>query len=244
MIKRFIVLGMLLLAVGLQAYPLYFAKRVKNPNRFLRVSISPLLGFYNINTRHATKPTQRMSGVISVRQELKLDRSNKVFFLYGVDYLLHGLNFKSYYFKPDSIQLYTKKLDYNYGLYIQEVNVPLQFRLSFKNERNAVVSPYLLAGYHLRFITTANLQVTQNGNTVVKENVTVQFRNSTLVPQLSSGACVAFGVQKNPINAGVNGFVELTYRYGFSQYYFQKAYSANALFIGSGFLGLNLGLRF
>lgn len=226
------------------AYPAFPPRKGPNASHFLRVSVSPLIGFYSINKNHAASPTQRMSGVISIRHEIKLDRSNKVYFLYGGEYLLHGLNFKSYYFKPDSLPLYTKKFDYNYGLYLQEANVPLQLRMSFRNERNAVISPYVLIGYQLRMLTASKLQVTQNGNSVVNEMADMKFKTPLLHPKINSGITLAVGAQKNPINQSVNGFLEITYRYGFSPYYFEKSYAASSLFINSGFLGLNLGLRF
>lgn len=240
----FIVLLMGYSVTSFWAHPIVPAKKSPNASHFLRVSVSPLIGFYSVNKNHAAAPTQRMSGVISIRHEIKLDRSNKVYFLYGGEYLLHGLNFKSYYFKPDSLPLYTKKFEYNYGLYIQEANIPLQLRMSFRNERNAVISPYALIGYQLRMLTAAKLQVTQNGNTIKNETADMKFKTPLLHSKINSGITLAVGIQKNPINQAVNGFLELTYRYNFSPYYFEKSYAAGSLFINSGFLGLNLGLRF
>ncbi len=243
-LPKYIIYFLFLVTLSVSAHPVFPIKKNANAKQFLRISVSPLIGFYSINTKHAVKPSQRMSGVFSIRHELKLDRSNKLYFLYGADYLIHGLNFRSYYFKPDSIQLYTKQFDYTYSLYIQEANIPLQMRLSFKNEKNAVVSPYVTIGYHLRFITTANLLVTQNGNKIVSEGADVKFKTPIFFSKLNSGINVSFGIQKNPVNSALNGFVELTYRYGFSPYYFEKAYSANSLIMNSSFLGLNLGVRF
>lgn len=185
-----------------------------------------------------------MSGVFSIRHEIKLDRNNKLFFLYGAEYLVHGMNFKSYYFKPDSLPLYTGKFNYSYGLYMHEAHIPLQLRLSFKNEKNAVVSPYALIGYQLRYITFTQVQVSQNGNVFVKETADMQFKNKLITSKLNSGITLTFGLQRNPLNSGVNPFVEVNWRYGFSPYSFQKSYAPNSLYMNNSFLGLNLGLRF
>jgi hypothetical protein len=241
-IRKASIIFLFFITYQLNAHPILKSK--KRPNQFLRVAASPLVGFYSTNLKHASKPSQRMSAMLSVRHELKLDRSNKLFFLYGAEYLVHGMNYKSYYFKQDSLPLYTGKLNYSYSAYAHEARLPVQFRLSFRNEKNAVASPYVLLGYQLRYITFSKLQVAQNGNVVVNESVDMKFKNGLITSKINSGITLAFGFQKNPINTTVNPFVEVSWQYGFSPYYFQKPYAANNVNMNNSFLGLNVGLRF
>ncbi len=89
----------------------------------IRLHVGPAIGFYKINTNHATDPNQRISALIGFNKEFRLSRDYKSFFLVGADYFFHGLNFKSYYFSPDSIKIYDKNFSYTYTLYINELNM-------------------------------------------------------------------------------------------------------------------------
>lgn len=223
----------------------YFSLPKKSSGAGVRISFGPALGFYNINKNHAQSPTQKMSALFCFKKEIRCDREYKFFFLFGIDYFIHGLNFKSYYFKPDSLQLYDKTFPYNYSLIIQEINLPLQIKYSFMPENNSLFSPYLMIGYHLRFLLPANLNVSQNGNSVKKETIDLQFKNPLFYNKLNNFLSATIGFQKNNINKGKGGFfAELQYRYGFSPYYFKTNYSASSLYINSMHLSLQLGLKF
>ena len=45
-----------------------------------------------------------------LKREIKADRSRKTFFTFGIEYFMHGLNYYSYYFRPDTLNIYDKKL--------------------------------------------------------------------------------------------------------------------------------------
>lgn len=223
----------------------YFLPPKKSSGAGVRISFGPALGIYSINKNHAKNPTQKMSALFCFKKEVRFDREYKFFFLFGAEYFIHGLNFKSYYFKPDSLQLYDKTFPYNYSLVIQEINMPLHVKYSLKRENNSLFSPYLMVGYHLRFLLPANLNVSQNGNSVKKDVVDLQFKNPLFYNKLNSYLSAAFGLQNNNIHKGRGGFfVELQYRYGFSPYSFQTTYSASSLYINSMHLSLQLGLKF
>ena len=211
----------------------------------IRFGFGPALSIYSVNTHHAKSPAQKMSALFSLKKEVLCDRNYKFFFLFGVEYFVHGLNFKSYYFKPDSLQLYDKTFPFNYSLVIQELGLPLQVKYSFKRENNTLFSPYLMIGYHLRYLLLANVNVSQNGTSVKKESVDLQFKNPLFYNKLNSFVSLSLGFQKNNINRGVgNFFAEVQYRYGFSPYLFNTNYNASALNINGMHISLQLGLRF
>ena len=106
----------------------------KNTGLGIRFGFGPTIGIYSVNTHHAKSPTPKISALFSFKKEVLCDRDYKFFFLFGVEYFVHGLNFKSYYFKPDSLQLYDKTFPYNYSLVIHELDLPLQVKYSFKRE--------------------------------------------------------------------------------------------------------------
>lgn len=222
---------------------LTLSKKSSTPG--IKISFGPAIGIYSINTNHAINPTQKTSALVCFKKEVRCDRDYKFFFLYGAEYFIHGLNFKSYYFKPDSLKLYDKSFSYNYSLFIQEINLPLNVKYSFKRENNSRFSTYFLLGYQFRFLLAANLNVSQNGNSVKKEMVNLKFKNPLFYDKLNSCLTGAFGFQNNTVNKGKGSFfVELQYRYGFSPYSFQTTYSASSLYINSIHLSLQLGLRF
>jgi hypothetical protein len=211
----------------------------------IRFGIGPVLGLYVVNPNHAKSASQKMSALVSFRKEVRCDKVYKTFFLFGVDYFFHGVNFRSYYFKPDSLQLYDKTFPYNYSLIINEIGVPLQFKYSFKRENNSVFSPYIAIGYHLRYILPANLSVSQNGNKVKDDIVDLQFRTPFINKHLNSFVSASFGLQKNSVGGSrSNFFAEFNFRYGFSQYYFEEKYAANSLYMNSYHLVLQLGVKF
>jgi hypothetical protein len=211
----------------------------------LRFGLGPVLGFYSINTYHAINPKQKMSLMGSFKKEIKIDRGHKNFILIGVDYFIHGLNFKSYYFKPDSLKLYDKTFAYDYSLIINELGLPFQFKYSFNHENNSVFSPYFMIGYHLKYLLPANLKISQNGNQEKEDIVDLKFRNPFISNKLNSYVSATIGWQKNSVTRLKGSFyTEFNFRYGFSQYYFEENYSANSLYINSTHLYLHLGVKF
>ena len=115
------------------------AKRAKSPRIRTRFTVSPLISIYSINEHHARKPHQKASGVASLKEEIRMNNTHNVFFLFGAEYMIHGMNFNSYYFEPGELQLYDDDMGFNYALYIHEVSVPLQVKLSLKRENNSIL---------------------------------------------------------------------------------------------------------
>lgn len=211
----------------------------------LRFFFGPSYGFYSINRNHAQNPTSRVSLMAGFRKEFRLDREFKTFFLIGADYFFYGLNFRSYYFKPDTLQLYDKSFAYNYALNMQEINLPLQMKFSFTKENNSVFSPYLIIGYHLRYLLPASLNVTNDGAKIRSDSPIMKFKNPLIADRLNSALSLSAGWQKNSVNKSTASFfMELNFRYGFSPYFFKADYSASSLYMNSSHLSLLLGLKF
>ena len=109
--------------------PTFYKMSTMGESRIVRtrLMIAPVLSFYKINRNHADSPHQKMSGLFSLKEEVRLNYKHNMYFLFGVEYMVHGLNFNTYYFKQDSIQLYTGNFNYSYSLYMHEIDIPLQF---------------------------------------------------------------------------------------------------------------------
>jgi hypothetical protein len=211
----------------------------------VRIHFGPVLGFYTLNTKHAVNPTQKMSAIVGFKREKRLSRDYKTFFLAGIDYFFHGLNFQSYYFKKDSLKLYDKNFDHTYSVFIHELNLPLQFKYLFRSENNSLFSPYAAVSYHLRYLLPGKLKITQNGNTIREDDPDLKFKNPLILKELNAFVSLSVGWQKNSLAASKGSFfAEINYRYAFSPVYFEKDYSATSLFFNSTHASLLLGLKF
>ena len=210
-----------------------------------RLMIAPVISFYKVNNNHAANPHQKMSGLFSLREEVRLTYKNNMFFLFGVEYMVHGVNFDSYYFKPDSIQLYTGDMTYQYSLYMHEIDVPIQLKLCFNHENNAIFTPYFIMGYHFRTLLDANLKVKQNGEVVHKTYEVITFKNQLFSKRNNPFVSITFGLQKNNLKTYKNCvFAEITYRYGFSPYLLKDSFTASSLYITGNHLNVGFGFKF
>jgi hypothetical protein len=210
-----------------------------------RLMIAPVISFYKINNNHASNPHQKMSGLISLREEVRLTYKHNMFFLFGIEYMVHGLNFNSYYFKPDSIQLYTGEMNYSYSLYMHEIDIPLQLKLCFNHENNAIFTPYFIMGYHFRTLLDGNLKVKQDGELVHKTYEVVTFKNQLFTKRNNPFVSVTFGVQKNNLKTYKSCiFAEITYRYGFSSYLVKDSFTPSSLYITGNHLNVGFGFKF
>jgi hypothetical protein len=224
---------------------LVFGQSHNSRDSYTRFGIAPVVGFYKLNSHHAVNAKARMSFSAFLKREKSMDRSNRVFLSMGIEYLLHGVSYRSYYFSQDTLQLYDGSMGYSYRMNIGELNLPIQGKLTFKSTTNSLFTPYISVGYHLRYIMNTNLKVDQDGAQLKDEFVHLKFRNPLLHERFNAFAGINFGVQNHRTRSNsITIFLELSYRYGFSPYYFKTNYSASSVFLNSQHLALNLGIGF
>lgn len=217
----------------------------KSKENYTRLGIAPVIGFYSLNTKHAISPKARMSFSAFMKREWSMDRSNKLFFSVGAEYFLHGINYRSYYFSQDTLQLYDQSFEYSYRLYVHELNAPIQVKLAFNSTTNSLFTPYVSFGYHLRYLAVANLEVEKDGEFVQSDRVDLKFRNPFLSKKVNSFLSLSLGFQSNRTrSSSVTFFAEASFRYGFSPYSFKQNYSASAVYINSQHLSFNIGIGF
>ncbi|MFO0358176.1 MAG: hypothetical protein ACK50A_14580 [Sphingobacteriaceae bacterium] len=212
---------------------------------YTRIGVAPVIGFYKLDTKHASTPRSRMSFSGFIKREWSIDRSNQLFISIGGEYFLHGLSAKTYYFDQDTLQLYTGEFNYSYKLYFTEVNLPIQAKFTFKSTTNSLVTPYFTAGYHLRYITSTSLKVEQEGALIKSDFVDTKFKNPFILNQMNSFIGLCFGLQNNRTRSNsITFFAEASFKYGFSPYSFKEKYSPSSLYINSTHLALNIGVGF
>lgn len=221
------------------------AKRRNAPVLRTRFSVAPLMSIYTINKNHARNPRQKLSGIISLKEEIRLNKTHNLFFLIGAEYMVHGINFNSYYFTPESIQLYDGNMRFVYGLYIHEVDVPIQLKVSLHKENNKIFSSYFMIGYHLRTLLYGNLKVTQSGEELVSKKENITFKNPLITNKNNPFISITYGFQKNnPDNTRTALFVELSYRQGISPYLLKDTFTPSSLYMNGSHFSFGFGVKF
>jgi hypothetical protein len=216
----------------------------KNPRVKTRIGISPVIGLYKTNKNHTAYTRPKMAFNISLKEEIRLDRNNKDFLMIGAEYMFHGLNFNSYYFYSDSLQLYTAdRLRYKYSLTIHEVDFPIQLKHSFQKETNTIFSSYIFAGYCYRWLIESNLKVTENGNELVNQREPLKFKSPAFNPVNSSFFNIGAGFQKNTTLMHNAIYAEIQFRYGLSPFYFNESFAPSSMFTNSHFIMLTVGFK-
>lgn len=217
----------------------------KSPIVRTRVFIAPSINFYTVNKNHSGPAKQKMSGLFCVKEEFRLNENHTMYFSIGAEYFVHGANFFSYYFKPDSIQLYNGEMNYQYSLYLHEIDIPFQLKISLKRENNALTVPYIMFGYHLRTMMFGSLKVKEDGNVIEKKREDITFKNPLLGKKNNSFASLTVGVQRNkPNNTRKCVFAELSYRLGLSPYLLTDTFTPTSLFITESNLTIGIGVKF
>jgi len=239
--KRIICLTFLVLVFTSQA----LKPPVGTPEWYTRIGGGPILGFYSIYKKHAISPSPKMSASLFIKKERSIGFTYKAFVSVGAEYMIHGLNFRSYYFDQDTLQLYGGDFPHRYALYVHELHFPLQVKFTAKSTLNSRFTPYFSLGYCPRLLVMGSVTVSQDGTDLYGEQVNMKFRHPFISNKLNSCMMGAIGIQTNRSRGERNTFfAELCFKYGFSPYYFHTSYSASSLYIQSSHLALNIGVAF
>ncbi len=214
-----------------------------NPRVKTRISFSPVIGLYKTNKYHTSGARQKMALCVSVKEEIRLDKQNHCFFMVGAEYMLHGVSFNSYYFYNDSIKLYNGNMSAKYNLTIHELDFPVQIKYSPKKETNSIFSHYYLAGYCYRWVVASKLNVTNNGNEMIRQSEKINFKNPAFNPVNSSFFNIGMGIQKNTHLTHNAVFAELQFRYALSPFYFNESFAPTSMYINGHFIYLTVGFK-
>jgi len=219
--------------------------RHKRSGNGLRINFGTSLNTYNINDKHGYDPKQKFATMAGFRREMRVSRDYKTYILVGADYSLHGVKYRSYFFKADTIHVYDKKFNYDYNVYFNEILIPVQMKYLLRREDNSLFSPYLLVGYQFEIMLPANVKVSRDGKLYKDDFPEVKFRTHLISEKVNATGCLAIGWQKNNLSDNRGSFfAELNFQYGFSDYYFDTDYSARSMFINCIHATLLIGSKF
>ncbi|MFL5752082.1 MAG: outer membrane beta-barrel protein [Bacteroidia bacterium] len=220
------------------------AQERKDKRLHFRLGFAPVLSFYSVNPKHTSGAHSKAAYCLSARTEIRLNK--KLAFITGIEYLIHGLTFNSYYIQDRSTFIFDKNFDYKYSLLVNELNLPLELRFIPKSEIKKHVSPYICFGYMLRYIAGSNLQVESATDGVEKFNNSskLNFEHPFPFPNGSSYLTVSPGIQKNFLNTHRALFVELNFRYAPTRFQVYESFMASGIFVKHYHIALMLGYKF
>lgn len=215
----------------------------KNPRVQTKLSFSPVLALYKANPNHAGKARPKMAFCFSVKEEIRIDKKNMSFVGIGVDYMLHGTRFNSYYFPKDSLRLYNGNMNAEYNLNIQELNFPVYIKRSFQRENNSLLSGYVFAGYSYRLLIKSVMTVSYYGDEVQYDNGNLQFKLPAFTKTGNSFLQAGAGFQKNNPNKHKALYGEIQFKYGLSPLYIDQPYGPTSLYIRGHFILITVGVK-
>lgn len=215
----------------------------KNPVVKTRISFSPVIGLYKANKHHTSSTRPKMAFCFSVKEEIRLNKSNTSFLMVGAEYMMHGLSYNSYYFYEDSMKFYNGNMSARYDLRLHELDFPIQLKYSFAKETNAIFSNYVFAGYCYRWLVANNLKVTKDGETMVDRQELLKFKSPAFNTMNSSFLNVGIGIQKNTTLKHNAVFAELQFRYALSPFYFNESFAPTSMYMNGHFILLTVGFK-
>ncbi|GIV26341.1 MAG: hypothetical protein KatS3mg027_0155 [Bacteroidia bacterium] len=216
----------------------------KNPIRYSKFNTAVLLQRYYYNQFHSQNLKSGISFLVAYHQEFALHRmKQKNFISIGTEYSYRSFSFQSYYFTQDTFRVYDGKMNYTYQVKAQELNIPILYKHNFSNEVNDVHGLFISLGYIYRISLPTKILVNQDGRFIDEQTLRPKFKIPVLSPFANSYAQLSLGYQNNNPNGKMKMFIECVVRYGFSPILLKTNFSANNLFFGNYFLGINMGFK-
>lgn len=201
-------------------------------------------GVYAPSTKHAVGFKSRGAFVAGFMREMKVGRGFQSFFAFGFNYTAQIISYQSYYFEPGTIKLYDRSMGFNYRLTVNELNLPIQYKILFNRADNHPFSFYATGTYYLRYFLPASLKVSNQEATIKQGSPDIQFNVPLGSNKLNSGAGIGVGLQQNAKKQKGSIYAEISWRYNFSAYSIIADYTASSVFLQDAQLILLLGLRF
>ncbi len=219
------------------------AQDVAHKKVFYRLGFAPVLSFYKNNPYHTSSNTASPAYNFSFLTEIRINK--RVAFLTGLEYLLHGLNFNSYYFPDGATRVYNNNLDFRYSVFMNEINLPLLMRFNPHGEEKNHFSPYASFGYDFRYVLLTHLAVKSNldGSQPFDGFTKVSFEHPFIYPRGSSFIAFNAGLQKNFLSNHKALFFELNFKYSLTRFLIQESFTPGSLYIRNFHLAFTLGCK-
>lgn len=221
-----------------------FGHHPKYPIRFSKLNVGILLQRYYYNIYHAKNVNSGISAILGFHQEFAIDGTkNKNFISFGLEYLHQSFSFNSYYFTQDTLRLYNGRMDFTYNVKLNELDIPVLYKYNFSRENNEVQGVYFSVGYVYRLLLPSLLLVSRDFMEITNTSFYPEFKIPVFNKHGNSYVHSGIGFQKNNPQGKLKMYAEIFGRYGFSPVLIKTDYSANNLYFGNYFIGLNVGIK-
>lgn len=220
--------------------------QVKKERRYqTSLFIAPVISIYNINPNHTKETKSRPAFTAIAAGNIRLNRS--AYIGIGVQYLLHGNTFKSYYFKDSILNLYDKEYAYEYTCRYQDLCFPLSFKLKLGENKQKANRVYTVVTWTLRKRVATSMEINSiaYGYSEYFDKAGNEFRSRYLKKTTGSLISLGLGYDKNFHEKNSAYFILLNYSYGLNTFYFYRNNSMpKDLWQNESFLSIGAGIRF
>jgi len=200
---------------------------------------------YYSNDPHYTTGTEG-DGAYTLGLKIEIPIQQNADIIVGPDFMHENFDFDSYFFSTGYSFLYNGDLYYNHAIEMDELQIPILYKINFSSETRNIKNLYATFGWIFRYVFYNNALVTNvNSGKFVwegQDDITSAF--PLISPQGSGGIEASLGYQHNTLRNGNAWFFEIEYRYGVSPFiYSGNGEGSNNVEFSLNTLSFKLGLR-
>ncbi len=215
----------------------------------VRIDFGLLQQFYVTDPNYTTGENTTGDGTpytLGLKLEIPIMKNSDI--ITGIDYMNEGFNFDSYFFAKGYSFLYNDSLVYNHDISLDEIQIPILYKMNFSNEERNVKTFYATLGWAFRYLLFNNATVTSTEDT--KHPFVWEGQNDIvsayhLITAQGSGIIEAsLGYQHNALRNGNAWYLEIEYKYGVSPFIYNgNGMGSNNVQFSLNTLAFKFGLR-
>ena len=239
--RGFIILLLSLLVNSINAQDSQGSKKKIHGNK--RIYTGTIISSYTNNPDH-TDETKRLFGFnVGFKRTFNLAGTS---FETGLEYINHGLSFRSYYFAPGYSKLYDKTFPFMHTLRINELQLPILFKQALGRDTKSRATSYFTLGWAWRYLiySGTSIESLNDGVQVYDGKTNIFFEYPFPLTRLGSMLQAGLGLQFNNILTQSALFFEVNYKYGISRFHYVGKQNTNNLFIKDANITINMGYKF
>ena len=165
----------------------------------------------------------------------------------GIDFVRGSFSFNSYYFAKGYSVLYDSNQIYNHAIDMDEMQIPIEYKLNFASETRNTKNIYMTFGWIMRYVFYDNTYIenAKSGDFVFEGQECIHSLFPFITNHCSGMMEASIGYQHNGMASGNGWYFEVKYKYGFSPLiYTGNNQGSNYVQFTLNTLSYELGFRF
>lgn len=238
--KRLLILLFSLFAMHIHGQDASPAKKIRTNKRLYAGIVIP---FYMNNPDHTEETKKGFAFNVGFKRTFKLLSTN---IETGLEYINHGLSFRSYYFAPGYSKLYDKTYPFTHTIRINEFQLPIVLKQSLGRETKSRATSYFTVGWAWRYLvySKTSIESMSDGVQVYDGKTNTSFEYPFPWGRFGSILQGGLGLQFNNLLTQSALFFEVNYKYGISRFHYVGKQNTNSLFIKDSNISINVGYKF